>query len=160
MKNKKLTSGLLVVVVLVWGVIFYKIFNGLRSSGKVVYSKSMDNNRKDTEMITNDTFNIINNYRDPFLGSMAVDHVKKQGQPLKDKQTIQPVKPMQVVKWPNVVFGGIIRKKEASPVAIVKIDGHSDFMTEGSTSSGVQLQELYNDSIRVVFDGEKKVIKK
>ena len=77
MKNKKLTSGLLMVVVLVWGLIFYKIFNAIGSSGKVAYNKSLDNDRKDTEMTNRDTFNIINNYRDPFLGSMAVEHIKK-----------------------------------------------------------------------------------
>src|SRR5436190_1487204 len=72
MKNKKIVYLLLVVVVLIWGIIFYRIFSavGAPDNNTSNMNPTIEKSADKTEV---DTFNIDGNYRDPFLGTMQVE---------------------------------------------------------------------------------------
>jgi hypothetical protein len=65
------------------------------------------------------------------------------------------------VKWPAIVYNGIIKNNKSSKkLALVKINGESNLMIRGGASSGVELLDVYNDSIKVNYKGELRVVKK
>ena len=151
---------LVIIVVIIWGLIFYKIFSTIGSHDNTNNNMAMQALRKDTGFHRADTFMIMNNYRDPFLGTRTTNYKKENASVVK-KNTPPVPKIVVVVKWPVIVYNGLIKKKESvKPLALVKIDGKSEFMTKGSVVSDVELVNLYRDSISVSFNGEKKVIKK
>jgi hypothetical protein len=64
-------------------------------------------------------------------------------------------------KWPGIVFHGLIRNQTSGKqVAWIAIDSHSFNMAPGAVQMGVELKRCFKDSIQVVFNSEKKTIKK
>ncbi len=159
MKNKKVVYFLLFVVLLIWGIIFYRIFStvgGADDSGS--YTGTMNDNSMDKNVP--DTFNINGNYRDPFLGTMQADkpvvHYSAPKTPVvKEEKMIQPL------AWPAIVYGGMIKNKQSNKqLVLVQINGQNNLMMVGNTVDGVQLLKIYRDSLEVSFQKAKKWIKK
>lgn len=160
MKNKKMVGFLVIIAVIIWGLIFYKIFNTIGAHDNANSNMTIEISRRDTSFHKADTFMIMNNYRDPFLGTRTANYKKENANAVK-KNVIPAPKVATTVKWPVIVYNGIIKKKESvRPLALVKIDGKSEFMTKGYVVDEVELINLYKDSISVGFNGERKTIKK
>ena len=70
MKNKKLTYILVPLVLIVWGLIIYRIFNTIHNTDDSPLLNTpiaTINGEKNTLL---DTFSLQLNYRDPFLGNL------------------------------------------------------------------------------------------
>jgi hypothetical protein len=52
------------------------------------------------------------------------------------------------------------RSKSNAQLCMVNINGQSNFMKEGDALVDVLLKKVYKDSIEVVFQKEKKIIRK
>jgi hypothetical protein len=148
---------LLPLVLCIWGIIFYKIYNSMGSSGKVIkYIAAAGLN--DTNAYIADTFSISNNYRDPFLSKVvsAGKNIRTGNRPVLIKAV-----PVRIdIKWPDIVYNGVIKNRSSGKLALVKINGTSNLMTMGGAFSGVELLDIYNDSIKVDYKGELKVVVK
>jgi hypothetical protein len=161
MKNKKMTYLLLIVVLGIWGIIFYKIYMSIKSSDKLTVRDYSMLNKNDSNLYKIDTFSIVNNYRDPFITSKMATYENKSkvGHHMVAQKPI--VSQNAQIKWPTIAYNGMIKSKKSSQqLVLVKINGTSDFMTKGSSFSGVQLLRVYKDSIEVGYSGEKKSIRK
>ncbi len=158
MKNKKVVYLLLVVVVLIWGIIFYRIFSTVGASDN--NTNSLNNHAKsEVDKNANDTFNIDGNYRDPFLGNMQVD--KPVILSTAPKQVVKEEKVVQKLAWPSIEYGGMIKNQKSNKqLVLVQINGQNNLMKTGDIVAGVQLMKIYKDSLEVSFQKEKKWIKK
>ena len=159
MKNKKGVYLLLVVVLIIWGAVVYRLF----FQGKGNDSSNFSNHSFVPEAVDltslNDTFSIHSNYRDPFLGNVAPRNSRSGGTGPAKSVAKTPV--ASVAKWPTIVFHGLIRNQKSNKqVAWVQIDSHSFNMAPGTTQMGVELKRCFKDSILVVFNAEKRTIKK
>ena len=160
MKNKKGTYLLLVIVLVIWGAVIYRLFFQNKSGDAVAYNNhSFVPEAVDLSSL-NDTFAIHFNYRDPFLGKTIERKSKPASGGAISKPIVKPA-PVLVSKWPVIVFHGLIRNQTSGKqVAWIVIDNHSFNMTPGAIQMGVELKRCFKDSVVVVFNAEKKTIKK
>lgn len=159
MKNKKLIYFLLPLVIAIWGIIFYKIFYYANPDNEEAISSTKKKSVLTTRQEMKDTFSIVADYRDPFHGNMiSRDEKPKQMQPSKPVQLKIPLTP---IDWSFISYSGVVKnKKTNNQLALVKMNGKEHLVRAKDTISGVVIQKIYKDSIEVMFQKEKKVIKK
>lgn len=164
MKNKKLLYILIPIVLLVWGVIIYRIFNVVNGSGSnEVRKSSFVENTVNENLI--DTFSIHPNYRDPFISKRAkkttsenivVSAITKPDLIKKVTNTV----PLSN-KWPSIVYNGLIKNEKSNKqLALVQINGQSNILQLGNVVEGIELTKIFRDSIEVKFNSEKRFIRK
>ncbi|MBW8050715.1 MAG: hypothetical protein FVQ77_10360 [Cytophagales bacterium] len=162
MKNKKLTYFLIVLLVFIWGLIFYKIFVGVfDGSNNYVIANIQKKPVKDI-IITSDTFTIKANYRDPFLAQTYSNVAKKTKKKIVTKPVIKkPIEAVLPIRWPVIKYlGSIKNQKTNKEVAMININRKEKLISVGDTVTGIRLLKIYGDSVQVVYEKEKKVIKK
>lgn len=123
MKIKQLkTIGLLVVVIIIWGYLVYKVIASLNpddSSG--VIQNQLPAFKKNTEQIALEKFDLFIPYRDPFLDVVLVKPKPKKSI-TKPKSSINAVNLDMI--WSNILYKGMIAKKSSNQyLYLVKIKG-------------------------------------
>jgi type II secretory pathway component PulC len=159
MKNKKMTYVLLPLVMIVWGIVFFKIFSAIKPSSAAVSDMNIIKRGDDSSLFKVDTFSIVNNYRDPFNNKPSTTNKSgtSHNVPVKKKVVVTNTP----LKWPEIVYNGIIKNKNSpQQLVMVKINGASNFMTKGENIAGVQLLKVYKDSIVICYSGEKRTVRK
>jgi len=158
-KNRKLIYILLPLTLFIWGMIVYKIVFDTNTQEENT-SFVQNANRKKTAAVPPDTFELLLNYPDPFLK----DERRKVTTPSNSPISAPPKtdkKAEQTVNWPKLKYEGSVRHvKEGVTLAIVNINGTSKFMKAGETVDNVKLIQIYNDSITVNFQTQKRTVKK
>jgi hypothetical protein len=157
MKSKKLVYGLLILVLLIWGIIAYRIVSALKKDKPAVMpaNKAHALIKSDTE--TKD-FEIVANYRDPFLGQLVK---KETGKVISTVKPAPKKIPVSTLVWPQIKFGGIIRNQQSKqPLALVTINGKEKIMKEKETVFEITLSKIYRDSAEFDYQKEKKIIRK
>lgn len=159
MKNKKAIYFLLPVVVLVWGTIFYKIYQSTDKGNQGVIVRSSQ--VIESEGYQLDTFSLLANYDDPFLKHVRVSSQPSEKKEAVKKEQIKPKNEAKPIKWPNITYGGIVvNKNSKQELVMVMVNGNSHLMKKKETRSNVQLLEVTPDSILVSYGDEKKYIRK
>ena len=167
MKNKKALYILIPATLLIWVLIILRIANYTAEEpddGPVV-SASFDTGQGSTQP---DTFSIVADYRDPFLGRMAraynpppaTNTTSNPKQNTNRKTTTQ--KPQkEVIRWPAITYKGMIRNQETKKeVYVLEIQNVSYLMNPGKEEQGVMLVKAFSDSVQVGYKKEKKFIVK
>ena len=159
MKNKKIIYVLLPLTLIIWGMIVYKIFfntDTQEESSSFVQSKRV----KNSAVTSTDTFTLLLNYTDPFL-KQERRVTPNNGSTTKKTTEPKPQKNTEVLNWPIVKYGGLVKQvNKENELAIVSINGSSTFMKTGETVNDIKLIRIYNDSIIVSFQTQKRTIKK
>lgn len=154
MKNKKFLYILLPAVLVIWGSIFYKIYTSVKGTD-IPESLASMKNMKEEPQEKEDTFSLLLNYRDPFLGKHG-GVVNRPAIKASDEKT-----KVQKIQWPNIIYHGFIKNKSTKKVlALLEINGRESNIAAGNTIEGVSVKKIFKDSIIVAFKGEKKTIKK
>lgn len=159
MKNKKLLYGMIFLIALVWGIVFYQLFSYMFS--KETYALPEEKSIINIEEIRRDTFSIVANYRDPFLGKKALNqmnYAKKKGVGKKKKVVVPPKaeKP-----WPTISYSGMIKNNNKDRrVGIVKINGKEYLVKKNDVIYDVTFMEITKEAVKVVFQKETKKIDK
>jgi len=113
----------------------------------------------EVQLLEPDTFSIIAEYRDPFLGKIRSAKPKTL-QPKKKPKPVQK-EPEPQLRWPSITYGGMIRnQKTGKLVAMVKIDGKDNLLAVGNVVSEVRLVKVYPDSIKVALGKVEKMVLK
>jgi len=162
MKNKKFTYLLGAVVLLVWGMIIYRIFTAAAGSDNATPLLS---NREQKEpyndyALPKDTTRLLLNYRDPFglvkfkdTADIAVKSHRR------GKVVLAPAKP--AFNWSFIKYSGYIHNPASKKlIALVTVNGKNVMLSEGETKENVRLIKNMRDSIRVSFNGQTKFITK
>jgi hypothetical protein len=158
MKNKKLTYFLGSVVLIVWGMIIYRIFNAATtgdndsSAAIVAPVKEAYNDFS----IPKDTTHLLLNYRDPFGLVAPKDTARIVSRKSTGRKVPAAIKPMN---WDFIHYSGyMLNPRTKKLIALVTINGQNATLSEGQTRYQVKLIRNLRDSIKISFEGKTKFI--
>jgi hypothetical protein len=163
--NKKTLYILIPAVAIIWGMIIYKIVTGVSGPDRVFVVNSVQEENK-VEKFLPDTFNLINNYPDPFLKQVRQkvkkeNNIKKDDQPRTRSLRNRENTFKRGRRWPDINYGGIIEnKKNNTNVCLININNQDYLMNENDVINEVKLINYYEDSIIVEFNEQTKTINK
>lgn len=146
-KNTK-TYTLLGGVLLIWGIIGFKIYSAL-SPEEDTLALVEDVMFKSKKAVQRDTFTIKADYRDPFLGKFGVSSKKRAIKTTKKK----------TVSFPQINYTGLITdQKTKKHIFFVTITGTQYLMQRGNQQNEVTLVSGSSKQIRVRYKGVVKTI--
>jgi len=166
MKNRKTLYILIPAVILIWGLIIFKILNGVASIPVEKRSGMNLNHLKDSVKIEKDTFFIYANYRDPFLIE-NVPHKNSQvtNDPEKNNEYRQPRrrtrKTSNANKWPKIIYKGIISNNHNNDkVILLEIDQSKHLVRKGDTVKEIRINDFTSDSVFISYQEKERTINK
>ncbi|MGL5890719.1 MAG: hypothetical protein ACRC3B_12580 [Bacteroidia bacterium] len=163
MKSKRTTYLLMAVVAGIWGLIGWKVWKGLQGDDDLALpAERVVQSGKKNQL--SDSFELIANYRDPFLGrtmqqtsTVAATTVRTTGTA---KTTITKPEP-PVNTWPEIRYGGFIKKSgQENAAGFLIINGSSEIVTRGQKIQDITIVQLWRDSVAVMRGKERRIIKK
>jgi hypothetical protein len=157
MNKKKMQYTLLLITCCIWGIFIYRIYMSYGSLGEVISDNSVSVMDDILTSTTNDTFLLVGDYRDPFLGQQKL---KQNIVPiLKPPPIIKPVK--KEAPWPAISYEGMIRNQQNNKLlAALHVNGKNTMLVAGGTFEEVKVCRILKDSIEVMFGKEKKYVLK
>ena len=162
MKSKRTTYIMLLVVVGIWGLIGFKIWKGLQGDDDFV-APGGDKLVTPKNRNTPDTFSLLANYRDPFLGktqTISAPNTFTASTSPKEKQVIAKPEPI-VNTWPEMRYGGFVKKSGQDKAAgFLSIAGSSEIVSPGQQVREFTVGRIWRDSVEVMRGKEKKIIRK
>ena len=159
MKNKKLTYFLGLVVLIVWGMIIYRIFNSTTESdeGNHNFANTVAKEPYNDYATFKDTTHLLLNYRDPFHLKKGKDTTLIERNVHLKSFTSRNVQP--IINWNFIKYSGYIRNPGTKKlIALVNINGKNEMMSEGENVGNVKLIKNMRDSIKIIFKGKTKFI--
>ena len=138
-KNTK-TYLLLGVVLLIWGIIGYKIVKAISPDEPELFAVENVNFKPLRSTTKKDTFSILANYRDPFLGTLPKQKVKKRKIVAKKSE-----EPEINIKY----TGSILDSNTKNSIFFVTIDGTQFLMKQGEIKSKVTLLKGTENAIKI-----------
>lgn len=136
------------LVLVIWGIIGYKIINAF-SADPVINTVTRNVSFKPKKVAKKDTFSLLANYRDPFLGTWNKAKKKKAKGIIKRKS----------VQFPNIVFTGLVSGAQTKDhIFFVTIAGKQYLMNKGAANDGVTLVSGTSRNIKVRYKGTLKTI--
>ena len=163
MKNKSVTYLLITVVAAIWGLVFYRIFNATNEEEN--FPNQVAKPIKTTSTIEEDTFELINDYRDPFLGSMSSSFDRITSRPMRRKvptpQKTEPTLATPPIDWSFVSYLGTIWNKQTNKeIGILKINGNEVMVASNDRVGEITVLKVVRDSVVIVYQGVKKGLRK
>jgi len=158
--KKRATYFLGAAVLIVWGLIVYRVFGALNENEadaplttgpakKEVYNDYA---------IPRDTTLLAMNYRDPFGLAQKKDTITRKPAATGPAQTAPRANP-PAMSWDFIRYVGYVRNPDSKKlVAMVHLNGTELMMSEGELNGGLKLIKNYQDSIRVSYRGKTKFI--
>lgn len=163
MKDKKtLTYILLAGSLLVWGLVFYKIFG---------YVGGVDAPLETTKPVTlpsvvekEEEYTLLANYKDPFLGTIAITLTSRNT----DNKTLVKNKKANTIKETEklidlsfISYSGIITNPATKrKVALVTVKGKQAMLSEGEAWEDVKFIKNFEDSIQISYLGKIAYVKR
>ncbi len=159
MNKKRNIYILLPVVLIVWGIIGYKIYQSIKPKTQPVVKQNYE--YKYQPITSNDdfTYSLHTNYRDPFLGTLPKKKTTKK------RQVSKPSKKKSVKKkpFPRITYKGLVNPKVVSKesVFMIEINGKSELLKIGQSFSNITLLSGHKKEISIRFqDSIKKIVLK
>ncbi len=145
MKNKKNIYILAPAVLIIWGLLIYKVVAGLNPSVPEAKQIEQLGQFSPKEFEEAESFTISNDYRDPFLGTFE----KKKRTKRRTKPTVQePETP-----FPSVIYKGIISPKgKNEKVFLVQINGNQHLFKKNNIFDSVKLLKGNAKEITLKFE--------
>jgi hypothetical protein len=149
----------MIVVVIVWGVIGYQIYQVIEGSSAVIIPRTKITTSIDT--LSAEPYQLIANYRDPFLKNKGGLQKKSTG-----TQNIKPVKinttiTSTPVNWNAFKFLGTVENEDTKDrVALINFQGKMMMLKKNDAVEGFNIIKVYKDSVQIGFKTQKKTISK
>ncbi|MBN2833701.1 MAG: hypothetical protein JXR48_01915 [Candidatus Delongbacteria bacterium] len=168
MKNKKALYILIPSVILIWGLIAFKIFTYSTEEELITNVKILDVKHSFETQI--DTFTLSLNYDDPFLKTTSKSTVFKTQAAEKTNQNTNQSKQKitnseknnkekNTIKWPAIRYDGLIKNNSSGTVTgILVIDGTTRLIQQGSIIDNIIIQNISETEVRLKYLEETKTI--
>lgn len=161
-KNKKTTYVLLLVVLCLWVVVFYRLYKSFFSEPALAVEGKKKNEIKAAPE-ADTRFVLQANYQDPFFGKNfssriagSIERIVKRTE--KPKEVKKEEVPMD---WSFISYIGLIKnQKNQKQVALVSIQGKEYMVSEGETISEVSFLKNTRDSIQISYQGKTTYLRK
>ncbi|MCR9250197.1 MAG: hypothetical protein NXI20_07210 [bacterium] len=151
MKNKKLLYFLVPAVLLIWGVVGYRLMN-LNSDDDYIEPIRVSAITGDQEQ--KKEYQLILNYPDPFLKGLKQAPVPSNNDQPKQNQIVTPV---VTVQWESIVYTGFIQNsKRGSRIGLLEINGTKHLAELGSQVGNIAVKKIVKDSILLEKQGSQK----
>ncbi|GET34227.1 hypothetical protein PbJCM13498_30900 [Prolixibacter bellariivorans] len=144
LKNKKLVYLLLPLVLLIWGLIFYRIYTNLH--GKQVNSSFRKQVTKEIDVSDNEEKPKLSlNYPDPFLKSASGGTVKTKASHQRSDVRSQPI------NWPMITYRGMVRseKLKAKVMGFLRVGTKDLLVHKGDVAHELTVLRIVKDSIQL-----------
>ena len=153
MKKQNKTYLLLAVVLGIWGIIAFKFFAAANPGNTEIAQVETDAVFVPRQVKERETFTILANYRDPFLGTVQAPKKKVK------KATSTGVKKKKVVPSKSIQFTGFITDKNSrQKIFFVTVDGQQQMMSAGDVFQEVKLLRGTKSAITVTHNGNRQSI--
>lgn len=153
-KNNKTTVYILLpAVIVIWGLIVYRIFGNPAATNFKIKEKPLQFGKVKDEMNNYKDFDLILNYEDPFLGN----HERKAK--INDKHSTPQIREEQQPAWPSVTYQGCIGDNHGF-LAHLTVNNQIFLSGTGQLTEDIDLLKIRQDSILVKFNREQQWFKK
>lgn len=167
MMKKKINIILILVVLGLWGSVFYRTLNQYFFSKEIAISTTQTSGKLQLNQINKDTFALQTLSRDPFLNKqtqIVVSPPVKQtsnstASSIKKADNATYTKPKQIIAWPSISYHGYIKDSRGEMV-IIKINQKMFRLRKDALVEGLIIKKISSDSLEVDFNKEKKTIKR
>jgi hypothetical protein len=163
MKSKRTTYLLMAVVAGIWGLIGWKVWKGLQGDDDFALPAERIVQSKKNKQLT-DSFELIANYRDPFLGKTSVAAPVVSATAVRTTPIEKPTNIIQeppTNTWPEIRYGGFVKKTgQENAAGFLIINGSSEIVSRGQTIQNITIVQLWRDSVQVMRGKERRTIKK
>lgn len=152
--SKKSIYVLLPIVILIWGLIIYRLLDITGSTESISLTAPIKNQLRSSEESLRDALSL--NYEDPF-GLETPKRVKPQSKKKTKNRRNRKTNP-----WPDIKYNGLVRaKKTNKQIAIISIENRQYFFFPEQQHQQIKLLQAWKDSARVSYqDSLIKVIHK
>ena len=149
---------MLPLVILVWSFVFYQLFGSFFTTP--IYAKEEFKPIVNIAEIKKDTFFIVADYRDPFLGKKRKRKSQKFG--VAGKKRIGTKKTPKTEKpWPGIIYKGMIKNNSSDRrVGILSVGGREYLIKEKEIVAEVTILSINKHRVSLRFQKEKKTITK
>lgn len=153
MKKNHKTYLLLAAVLSIWGMIGSKFLSAVNPSTQEIAQVASEQTFIPKKIKERETFSIVADYRDPFLGTVQAP--KKKVVKRKSVPTIKK----EVVPTKSIQYTGFITDKSSKQkIFFVAVDGQQQMMSLNDTFQEVKLIRGTKSSIRVKYNGRTQNI--
>jgi hypothetical protein len=160
LQSKKSIYLLVPLVIIVWGLIAYKIINYTRDdTAKSTLTDVIPDKKTTTDPPLSDT--LMLNYNDPFLksGSTTRPLEAKPALILKNAFTSTP-SPKAKVQWPAISLRCIIQNKTTTHyTANIMINNKEYLLSKGGMAEDITITDIDHRSITLQLGTEKQTLK-
>ena len=152
-KNQK-TYLLLGLVLAIWGILGFRIVKSISPSESKTAPVTSDIDFKPTNLKERDTFDMLANYRDPFLGTLPKSQAKKHIN--KSTQNKKPELPEK-----NILYSGYVNDQGSNQkIFFLTVDGQQLMLSKKQEAEGVKLISGSAEKIVVRYNGRTKTIRR
>ena len=149
MKNKKNIKVLLPLVVIIWGILIFKIVDAFRPDDMNL-QQGVVSSFKAPSVKEKEQFNLIAVESDPFLGTPYAKSSKKDNRAIKKVQNETP--------WPNIQYLGLVSDNNSkSKIFIISINGQQQLLAAGEITQDVKVVKGNSESVTLRFNGHTQV---
>lgn len=152
MNSKTKTYVLLAAVLVVWGIIGFRILDVLNPEPKIIAKADSFEMFKPQSQDKEVRFEISLMDRDPFLGK---SYVKSKPKPSVRKKQVK-----ETFIWPTITYHGVISNSSSEALFIVTINGVQQILKKGQSYQDILIKKASKEAIQVVFKNRKKSIQK
>ncbi|SKC59300.1 hypothetical protein [Ohtaekwangia koreensis] len=162
LRNKKLFT-LTTLVILIWGVIGYKIYRQIEGNSEMAVHQRLDRVK---QAIPQNNLSLLLSYEDPFLKHVIIKSPEPKHQsnvqPTVRKRQVQPVvNQAPIIDWSKLAYYGLMSNASRKvKTGIVRFDNNDFFVREGETLDIFTVLEVGSDSIKMGLGNTVRYIKK
>jgi len=162
MKNKKTLYYLIPAVILIWGIIVYKIIT-VTNYESVKHSSATSIPSINSQDTLPKEYQLLLNYKDPFLLEPAFrqNKVKSQSRNADLSATRQkPIKNVPQLNLMNIMYIGMVEKPGNHTIALINIGGETKMLRKGEHADQIKVLNIWTDSVQIFSNGEIYYLKK
>ncbi len=159
MKSKKAQRILLICVLVVWGLIVYRVFIYMKKD-ETVNSTQIQNIKQSKKNISTDSLVLLLNYTDPFcLSKILPNNTKVSSVINSDKNKTKSTKINESMPIPKLIYKGTIYNQiKQKNIGIVQCNQNSIFISEGDSIQSWIIAKIYKDSLLITHSKQRVCI--
>lgn len=146
MKSKTSLYILLPLVIIIWGIVIFKVVGAVTERPETAINVPEINRFKNFQF-EKDTFSLEPINQNPFLG-----HFYKKPDPV-----IKNIPPKSQIIWPTIIYLGLVSDSgESSKIHIVEINGKQLLFEKGSSNGEFILVGSRSNKVILSYKGERR----
>ena len=162
MKNKKTAWMLLPAVLLIWGLLGWKIYAAMKDDPSPPFVATSPDPSAPKHVTVPDSYQLLLDYPDPFLTAKKtpVRNVSPSSPKPGNTSTPKVTAPIAPAVWPELRYAGLVQSKDGKTLGFLTVNGASHFVKTNDIIGEITVQKIWKDSVLVVRGKEKNVVRK